>query len=564
MQTPEPSDLLVTLLAVRPESCAAWRAAEPYDDVPLPVLGLARAVLRRMHDRHVGLTPALALDLAACLCVGEGLGGWRQAGVWRKLYERSGDGSVPRRGAWPYLVSAWALPLALEACRAAGRSIVFANEPGGADACDSQQYAQYGEDLRQALWTMAEGDDPEAVALARLTSFAARGVAAEALRRRSCGYLSAASIDHEALASLLDLEPRGERGDAATHFKLRRPLALRKRSGLRPRSDGVEGVVMSRRVDDLPDMLMSEHLHPAPVRLDRLLNSGYMTRHRPPRRTPPRDMLVIGLSLLRDPGEGAGAARAAWFDVVNRLCLELVRDGVSRVDLGWSEADSSGREKAAACALDSLATEFLNLGDGVDQKRRRELFLAMGWIPTAVAAVGAAGIAGPSQAGRPIIRAPHLTPERKATEQRLRFQWLKRYVGRLEEGRAFAGCLSGRNGVRLDEYAQLHLALLLPAPAGADPKAADGEARSDARAIDGLIEPWRRRTRASCSVLWVPDDHADPEAWRLGWRLARGEAGRLSQPQNLPTPPPPWEAGAVATMVCAAWLNAVEQAIAHE
>jgi hypothetical protein len=567
LETPD----LPELLAADPDGCGAWSGIEGVDEAPGAVVGLARAVLRFMHDRHVGVTPELALDLASLLSEEEGHCGWRGAKVWAKLFDQvkaagrdeelpphwtaaAGGDRTGQREAWPYLITAWALPLALEACRSVGKSIVFANQPAGADECTPEQYAEYGLEMKRCL--VSGQDGPEIARLMRLTSFAARGVGSEALIRKTGGCLSGAAIDHIALAHLLELQPRYEAQRPPAQLQRRRRVSLKRRSGQRPRSDGVEGVTMSRRPEDLPDMMMSESLYPAPVRLDRMLNSGYLVRHRPPRRTPPRDLLILGINLLRNSGEGGAIAKLAWFDAVNRFCLELAREGGSRIDLCWCEVDATGRERAVGCALDELSAARPAADSG--QPLLPELLLSMGWTPAA------AGLIGSSVGSRPMIRMPRSAgangAQRRAGERRLRLRWLADYVERFSCGAAVPPGHTKRDVSPPGDYARSHLALMLPAPA----PDMDGAILDELREIGAVSRSWARRRPATFSVLWVPGDDAAPEVWAKSWRLSVGAPGSAPGAAEIRAPEPPAEAAELAGAIAVSWLDVLMRAIADE
>lgn len=151
--------------------------------------------------------------------------------------------------------------------------------------------------------------------------------------------LPSPEIQPGAARLIFEFEPAFEAAPDRQRRLREKMRALRRRSGFRPKEGGVTGVRMSSALEDLPDALPSEFLFPQEIFADRFLHEGLIVRHRPPRRLPKRDLLVIGRHDARS-GETAGVmalVRAAWADAMVRLRLMLAQMDLTRSDLVWAE-----------------------------------------------------------------------------------------------------------------------------------------------------------------------------------------------------------------------------------
>jgi hypothetical protein len=348
----------------------------------------ARALLAAFHERHLPLTPRLALGLALL----EGGGRPLAAPHWGAAFARMGEvlgmpGEVGQGAFWAAAADlfpeAVAEPVLRRAAAAVGLVMLF-----GAAGLGPVQDAPDAWALRiEAAVGRLLGDT---AAMGRGfwidAGIALHGRAIQRLRARGTVPLPPGGglpvrPDPVLARLLLDLDPEFP-PDAAPRRREVRALVRSEtlRAGQRPREGGVEGIRLTRQPEDFADATLSELVLPHDVVVVKLLEEGFLVRHRPPLREPRRDLLVLGLTDAREPGpEGRALAKAGWADAVLRLQLILARMGRIACDFACAEALEGG---VRAAALGPPAP----LPAGVDPMRlagdaRRRLVMRSGLLP---------------------------------------------------------------------------------------------------------------------------------------------------------------------------------------
>lgn len=387
----------------------AWRpqVREAFRDLDAGQKNLAGAVLRYLHDIHVGMTPELAAGLARAMS-----GHARQraaAGPWTRVFERLAGELVPaggarrsdrRRyagmapGAAPfYTVARIAAPLVARAAEGLDAVYLFAADPDPCPEGFGERYRRYSARLGSRVAALASSDalseifwTDRALTLSRLSRSAPAGPpAAKVAAAPAMTAGGMPEVDTVALGQLLRLEPELP-GPPRLGRSLPRRLTSspRFRPLLNRNQEGVDGIFQTRRLADLPGMLVSELLNPRPLLFERLLHSGYMALRRPPLYEKQRDVLVAGLVPPASPGAPStmkrGLVKAAWFDAVTRLSVWLRRAGLTRSELLWIEPDPLGRRRECRAFLEDLP-EGLPATGGSTAARRKELLAALGWLP---------------------------------------------------------------------------------------------------------------------------------------------------------------------------------------
>lgn len=130
--------------------------------------------------------------------------------------------------------------------------------------------------------------------------------------------------------------------------------AAQKRAGLRPKEGGVAGIIQSRNYDDLPDALFSELILPKALLANKLMQDGLLTRHRPPYRSPKRDLLALTLLDVPTSDDTGRFVKALWADAAIRLRIAIWQRGLANSDLVW--ADQS-RSSMLDCQIDTPGLE---------------------------------------------------------------------------------------------------------------------------------------------------------------------------------------------------------------
>lgn len=511
-------------------------------------------LLTTFHDRHVGLTPELAVGFAHLLVVpgaqrlprppwGAVISRLRRTlGIQQATDPRNehSEGFLLRESP-SYSMLHLALPLVTHACRRIGRSVLFCADdlPGGVTDAN---YKRYADELTLAMRELAESDT-RATAAGALpdddVSFWAE--IALTLTSRSqvpnADGLAAplAQVDPLMLAWLMRLRP-----DPAPRLITNAPprvmlTPLKRQKSRRLREGGVTGYRLTRRIEDFDEIVMSELLNPPPLLLDRLLNSGYQVVERPPRHQKRRDILVVGMlppSVYRLPI--AGFLKACWFECMWRFGSFLRMHDLTRSEMRWIESDGDDRARSASYLLQDLPGL---LSDDTANEGDRWMFLkTLRWIPSFL-----------NQHDRAVALKP--IPERQADNQPAEQSWLRaawdvqRDTQRLDTHDKLPSRLRPWPEV-VAEFAHLHLMLFLPA--------ALLDSHPDERRVTAIRLQKRMLARfrlsssagAHLSITFVPEQVSSVDSWLV---VTSAGVGALDTTDTSPE--------AVAGRLQQLWLN---------
>ncbi len=335
----------------------------------------------RLQDKHLPVTLPLAFALADI----EGATQPAEVPIWGRAFQLAGgllemERSMGRSRLWsrvgPVFLSQVAEPILEEAGRRLQEVIILASGPFGrvAPAATARDFHAYCDRLEGVVDDLlaeraAMGDAFWlAAGLSMLGSLEAiwssgRSTAAppnlrfgdsrrlSPARQRDIAVTIGPDIDR-ALSEIALLREPDLSTARSTRRLLARPVrrAARDRSGMRPKEGGVTGVVHSRRVEDLDDILVSELALPPQVLLQRVLEEGFSIRHRPPLRRPNRDLISLGLDESTSSHCAACIARSAWLDATLRLALGLAGSGQERSEFGWCHFPANGLRACATSA----------------------------------------------------------------------------------------------------------------------------------------------------------------------------------------------------------------------
>lgn len=281
-------------------------------------------------------------------------------------------------------------PLALRACRQMGRTILFGQSDIAGTSSAAAHYPEYetafGREV-DAIVT-AEPAKSERFFWDKLAYQVWIGAHAAAERLTPLGAGSAApeddhvpaNVDGGVLHFLKVLEPRFPR---RTHSSLTR--VRQQQDNIRPsplKQAGVRGIRVSRALADVQDRLFSEFTHPRIIQLDRLINSGFLVRLRPPPLGERRRLLLVGLASEPSTASGSAFAKAMWLDAAERLAVLLVQAGVRMADLVHITGMDEDIVTRVAVSLDQpgpYRSEVDALSFGAHE--RLAMLRAHGWLP---------------------------------------------------------------------------------------------------------------------------------------------------------------------------------------
>ncbi|WP_238364628.1 hypothetical protein [Mesobacterium pallidum] len=357
-----------------------------------------RLLFDALQERHVPVTPRLTRALRQMRAASE------PAAVppWGQAYERAGaaiglSGRFGRSALWAEMtdqfVAVLAEPLLRQAAVNLGRALVTqhgdapprpGDREGAAAACAALE-AEVGR-LLSVPAAMPDGFWSHA-GLALLS--AARQRTAESRQARS----RPTRVQAMLARLVYDVEPELPAGSEWQRRQQKATLTSHvQRAGRRPREGGVTGVIHTRRLEDVDAALSATFAYPPDLLVPRLMEEGFLITHRPPRKKPRRDLLLL---VLNDAGIEDGPAsvvKAAWTDATLRLSMLLKQAQMLQTEVGWTDVTADGTIPAALSleALDrdaQLAISGAAAAAALSGELRRGMVSKSSLVPAAFSAV---------------------------------------------------------------------------------------------------------------------------------------------------------------------------------
>lgn len=504
---------------------------------------LTQAVLGNLHSRHCGISVGLALSLAQALQASS----WRhysppwQAVIERLrgalmgltgLEERESSARIGRRDApvqggllfsvaVPYTIYEIVAPLVEAACEQMGRIVLFADDDHVSGGYTWQQYEDYEAQLARTINTLASDKRPTA-ALSQ-TFWQERAILLESLlpsnNREARVYPSSDLVD-----STIFLRLQTDLGFGRT-YRLQQRSSRNQRDNREKRhyDAGADGVELTRDLNDLDRMLMTERLNPSLVRTDRIVNSGYWVTKRPPQPVSLRHVLVVGLyPALMQPTASRGLIKTAWFDFLLHFSHILQRNDLTQSEFRWIEGDGYQRMRSQSL----LVRDMMAVGVPPTSEHRaayRHQFLKrMGWLPDYLdenAPMQTLDQLYLIEEGAEQRRNSALAPDadvpapqdvrllkswvRAAWEaQTDNVRWQTEGNGARRRGQPQALRASGMN---LSQFRHVHVFYFMPA------RYNHQESGLNLTAMKSVM----RLRQASMSITWVPDNLHESDAWHF-------------------------------------------------
>lgn len=375
-------------LNVRLVSPSVWqkRVETALDPLPHHIKPVAESILATLHNRHIGISPALAAELAQRIsdpyAYKSGKGRWEY--VLKRLLAESSEGlqgvaimlsSIPL-----YSVLRLAGPIIEETCTRSGWCFLFCQDELQ-NGVTIDQYNEYEFNLENEMRQMAlDRSDffntfwkDRALTLA---SYSGRAPIWSSSRARL------ADIDPPALGMLLRLKPIVKPAKAMSLHPRTMINPLKHREIKRMREGGVSGIHITRRMEDMGDIMMSEFLNPPAVLADRLINNGFTALRRQTRREQIRDVLVVGiLPEGIEPRLSVDFIKSCWFDFIARFGFMLYRSRLLRSEFRWLEGDALERMRTCNYLLKELPDLEIPVEGDLTPSFRREFLMALGWLP---------------------------------------------------------------------------------------------------------------------------------------------------------------------------------------
>lgn len=541
----EASTLKVVLLTPdvwRPAVDIALAGIEPRE------ARFARALLERLHNRHVGVTPALAVSFARAVLTPTrqtDSGPW--AAVFQRLQSALAHDEARRVGRKStryglvfqsnpmYCVERILIPLISRASEQMGTTMLF-SEDKVAGKVDADAYDRYDQAMAARIQALAEQEDDgyelfwQELALT-LTSFSRKTMA------RATGVSSMPRTDPDAFALMMRL--RTDKQNVSRRIQRnRRTTELSKHREMRNRREGgVDGIHITRRAEDLDGMLLSEFTNPEIILADRMANTGFFSLQRQPRREKMRDVLM-GAVLPRQTGfELVGDfIKACWFEAMLHLALMLRKSGMNRSAFRWNEGDPLGTTRQSAFHLSDMPRVEKVRDEKPSEALRREFITALGWMPAFLDNRHAAAALYESS---PAPGADVLTQIKQWAAD----AWISQSEAlrnREPRERSDADPMQNKR-VNLREFSYVHVMVFLPASYRTKGHAADLGALTASLGLG-------REEGRSVSVTWFPDRVVADPAWNYETRGGRNRALFSAEEQEFGAPE-------MANRMVHLWLN---------
>lgn len=563
---PAPDALLVRLVAP-----AVW---QPHMAVALAGLSpvqqrTAQAVMRFMHDRHVGITPRLARELAGLLLTHQphpekAHDAW--GSVFTALLESDTDrdGSLAQRrrserrfglllSARPgYTMLRLALPVLLRACRSIDRCYLFSQDESAHDVT-ADEYETYVSDLYEAVRVVGNhrnGENFEGSTLElllrelylTLTSLSRPDLL------RSAAQSARPEADAVSLALLLGLDPKKAPGEEAIQAVKQLPLPIRRHVSRHIREDGLDGVHFTQRIEEIDHALISEFQLGPLLLADRLLNTGFLALERQPRREKRRDVLLAALMPWAPETSVVGAfTKACWFQAVLRLSIILREHQLHNTEFRWIESDPLGRMRTAAFLLQHMPRAGERLEVQVTPAYRREFMTALRWLPRYLDMRETFHLIGKSDG--------ELSPRTVDADAMLHWgatAWRAQQEG-INQGPELNSKQSGSK-LQVRDFALVHIMQFLPGIRLSSDQLSGGHLLGQlAAGLDLGDEPDRH-----ASITWIPPAVQEAANWRFA---AHGLIDNRIFPEDEDPDgsrrdkgPGSQDAGEIAGRLIAAWL----------
>lgn len=338
----------------------------------------ARACLTALHDRHLGITPALAVGLAAWIGEERGGPGEPWSILARTLSRESGGGGTGLlvRTVPGFLIQRIAAPILAQALRKLGTNVLFTGSQN-ADILDAETYRRYHTELSRTIGDLAMGDEAADTLLRRGQAEALRGFSAQ----RAVSGGDQARVPNHDVADYAYLD--GTRVQVTLNTKPTRNRALKQNIRThqrlrRQQEGGIEGIRLSRNLEEVDHMLYSEFIHPKAVMAERLLNSGYLVTSRKPKRQELRDVLVVAVFPEVMPQAQRRFLQSCWFDYSVKIAHLLYQAGLKNSRIAWLGLDPAFNWKTHIADLASLPLEE-HLPPTPDHAFKNRYAAAFGW-----------------------------------------------------------------------------------------------------------------------------------------------------------------------------------------
>lgn len=349
----------------------------------------ANSILTTLHNRHTGITPQLAAELASSLL--EPYSSSRRSPLWEAVIDRlQGEISNSKHSvgiilnALPfYTLIRLVFPIIREACSRISRSCLFCQDEIE-DTLTIAQYNSYADELHTQIKKIAQAPDPSFKSFWQdraitLASFSRRVFMWETIPPGT------PETDLTAFRLVMELHPHVTQAKSITLPNRPMLQPLKHQIMSKSQEGGYSGIHVTRRQEYLGDILLSEFINPPLVLAERLTNDGFLALNRQPKRENLRDVFLAALMPAHiQPSLSHHFIKTLWLDFLSRISILLIQAKRMRSEFRWIEGDTFLRARSCRFLLQNLPPSLIEL----PQKHtsyplyRKEFLTAIGWLPT--------------------------------------------------------------------------------------------------------------------------------------------------------------------------------------
>jgi hypothetical protein len=355
---------------------------------------------------------------------------------------------------------------------------------------------------------------------------------------------------------------------------------------------GVRGIRVSRRLEDIHNILLSEFMNPEPLLVDRLLNSGYLVFEREPKREKLRDMLLMGImphcvrrqssEIMQQSQLSADFAKVCWFNFAAHLGLLLRRYNLWQSEFRWLEGDAWQRVHVESRLLFQLEQGKDRVADIIldktgDTRQQRHHFLErMNWLPGYLdTRARYEPLPGwndpPDNNANSVPKGKAQSPEKQQLDELV--AWVRQIGAQQKDSpdwSKFQAKSSSRQAtlarpqkLAVDDFTFVHIMIFLPA---VYKEAWGGEARG---LLNLAAQVGRNDPRRNLSIVWTPplilpfpnqpNGQQEPEKKESSWMYAAPYHSDVISPfARQPRGP-----AEVAAALVTTWLDEIIREIKH-
>lgn len=506
------------VLEVSKVSSRTWRRAvsNSFSELNSRERRLANGLLIFGQNKLIGITPGLARSIAVLVVNAEQSS--RLPEPWDSVFKRllqqidcleKGRTGIEERvnigrrqigilKAVPvYLLLKIILPIVESASRRLGRSMLF-TESNDLGPPSLSEYMEYEQSLSNSIIDISQDTDRStelfwAERAAILLSY----TKLRRLKGSDGGRLP--EMDVPALAYLLRLNPR-VKSMSVNDKQIQLPENEQQIQKVpRQREGGVNGIKITRSLDEIGGILQTELAFPSVMVADKLANEGYMIYERNPKKQENKDVLVVGLMSPDICSENTmGWLKACWFEAMARLSLVLLKAKLTKSDLDWIHTDHSGDWKSFHYPIHQLIDSG-DVSESYSKWYRGHFLTALNWLPEFLSA----GVSLPKDRSQIQVNGDGIDTSDTSTESPAKDKWAEEAWQNYVREKVRIESERGTVEEWTSQYRYIHVMIFLPMH--------DRDGDTPSAVLNRYLHQLNlsAQSKRYVSIVWVPESFQD-------------------------------------------------------